>query len=259
MKKIVAIMGSMHKKGAGTKTLELFKSQFDQDEYVFDTIYLSDNEVQPCIGCTVCFKTSECFKKDSVPAIIEKMKEADGLVFVTPVYTMNISGLLKTFIDRISFMLHKPALYEKHSFILITSDLGGFKFVSIYMNYIMNGFSIHNVGYLGVLAKRIAGDETYKKTLLPQFAKSAARFEKAINLGNRYKPSFIQLIRFNLWKTKAMLSKDFYPGDYQYWVDKEWLTKDYYYPVKINFFHKAVLKVITKIIRRKIAGTFPVK
>ncbi len=255
MKKILIISGSQQKKGAGAKSIEMFMSKFDSMEYSFETLFLSDYKIASCRGCTVCFKKEECIIRDDVSSIVEKMKLSDGIIFVTPVYAMNISGLLKTFIDRISYMLHKPALYEKHSYIIITTDVGGFKPISFYMRYMMNAFGIYNTGYLGVIAKHIKKNENYQNQISDAMTVEAEKFKNYLSRGKNYKPKFTQILRFNLWKTSAIMKKDYYPGDYQYWEEKRWLDKEYYYPVKMNLVQKILLKVIQKRIRRKIERT----
>ncbi|MCP4130445.1 MAG: flavodoxin family protein [bacterium] len=252
MKKILVISGSQQKKGAGAKTIEMFKSKFDSMEYSFETVFLSDYEIASCRGCTVCFKKEECILRDDVSSIVEKMKSSDGIIFVTPIYAMNISGILKTFIDRISYMLHKPALYEKHSYIIITTDVGGFRPISFYMRYMMNAFGIYNTGYLGVIAKHIKKDENYRNKISGIMTPEAKKFKDFLSRGKNYKPKFTQVLRFNLWKISAIMKKEYYPGDYQYWEEKRWLDKEYYYPVKINSVQKILLKIIRKKIRRKL-------
>ncbi len=255
MKKTLVIFGSQNKKGAGAKTVEMFKSKFDSTEYSFETVFLSDYEINSCQGCTACFKKKECIIKDDVISIVEKMKSSDGIIFVTPVYAVNISGLLKTFIDRISYMLHKPALYEKHSYIIITADVGGFKPVSLYMKYLMNAFGIFNTGCTGVIAKYIKKDENYQNQISDAMTVEAEKFKNLLNRGKNYKPKFTQILRFSLWKTSAIMKKKLYLGDYQYWEEKGWLDKDYYYPIKINAIQKIILKIIQKKIRKKIEKT----
>ncbi len=252
MKKILVIAGSQKKKGAGAKAVEVFKSKFDSDQYSFETVFLSDYEINSCKGCTICFKKTECIIKDGVATIIEKMKFADAIIFVTPIYSMNIPGLLKTFIDRISYMHHKPALYEKHSFIIVTTDIGGVKPISFYMKYMMNAFCIYNTGHIGIIAKKILKDDEYNSQISNKMTIEAIRLKKLLSRGTNYKPKFTQIIRFNLWKNSAVLKKNLYPGDYDYWKEKGWLDKDYFYPIKMNLFQKLILKIIIKKIRNKI-------
>ncbi len=73
-----------------------------------------------------------------------------------------------------------------------------------------------------------------------------------LNRGKNYKPKFTQIIRFHLWKTSAVLKKDHSLGDYKYWEEMNWLSKEYYYPIKINLVQKILLRIILIIIRKKI-------
>jgi len=255
MKKILIISASQQKKGAGAKAIEMFVTKFDINKYSMEVITLSDYKIDYCKGCTACFKTKECILKDDVKSIIEKMKSSDGIIFVTPIYAMNISGLFKTFIDRTSYMLHKPALFEKHSYIIMTSDLGGFKAISMYLRYMMNAFGINNTGYFGVMSKKIKNNEDYQKKLSATMDAAATKFKDALSTGKNYNPKFTQVLRFNLWKNKAIISKDFYPGDYKHWEENDWLDKEYYYPIKMNIAKRLFLKIILRKIKKKILNS----
>lgn len=60
--------------------------------------------IQPCRGCSQCAKTRRCFIQDDHPALLDKMEQADIVVFGTPAYWSNVSSEAKKFFDRsISF------------------------------------------------------------------------------------------------------------------------------------------------------------
>ncbi|WP_269850614.1 flavodoxin family protein [Methanosarcina horonobensis] len=83
----------------------------------FEYLMLKDADLSQCHGCFVCFTTGEnhCPCKDDAPAIEQKMHSADGVIFATPVYGMNVSALMKTFIDRFSYIFHRPRFFDKKS------------------------------------------------------------------------------------------------------------------------------------------------
>lgn len=78
--------------------------------------------------------------------IVEKMKAADGIDFVAPIYGMNISGQLKTFIDRIAFLYHKPELIAKPVITLLSTDFAGVKPMAFYMEYMLSAMGMRTVG-----------------------------------------------------------------------------------------------------------------
>jgi multimeric flavodoxin WrbA len=65
-----------------------------------EIISLIDKQINFCHGCLACQKTHRCVIKDDMLSINEKIKKADILVFATPIYYYEMSGLLKTVLDR---------------------------------------------------------------------------------------------------------------------------------------------------------------
>jgi Multimeric flavodoxin WrbA len=53
-----------------------------------------------CLGCFACQKTGKCVIKDDMNEIVPKMEHADVLVFATPIYYYEMSGQMKTLLDR---------------------------------------------------------------------------------------------------------------------------------------------------------------
>ncbi len=61
---------------------------------------LKDKDIKFCKGCLACQKLGHCVIDDDANAITEKMKNADVIVWATPVYYYEMSGQMKTLIDR---------------------------------------------------------------------------------------------------------------------------------------------------------------
>ena len=67
-----------------------------------ETIYLREHKIRPCQGCWTCWvKTpGKCAQKDDMPPMLEKIKEADVLVYATPLYNYNMTAYLKILVER---------------------------------------------------------------------------------------------------------------------------------------------------------------
>ena len=74
-------------------------------------VSLKDKDIRFCKGCLACQKTMECVIKDDVAEIMEKVKNADTLVFATPIYYYELCGQLKTLLDRLN-----PLYPQEYSF-----------------------------------------------------------------------------------------------------------------------------------------------
>lgn len=69
-------------------------------------IFLSEKEIKHCKGCHVCWSKGpcQCVTNDDMLGVISQMGGANIIVFATPVYFGNISGMLKVFMDRMTMI-----------------------------------------------------------------------------------------------------------------------------------------------------------
>ncbi|MGO9122108.1 MAG: flavodoxin family protein [Desulfomonilaceae bacterium] len=67
-----------------------------------EVVHLGHLKIKPCLGCFLCWvKTpGKCVQRDDMADVFERFVQADLLVFGTPLYHFNVSGLMKNFIDR---------------------------------------------------------------------------------------------------------------------------------------------------------------
>ena len=65
-----------------------------------DYISLKGKDIKYCIGCLSCQNTKKCVLNDDVAPIMEKVKNAETIVFATPIYYYEMAGQLKTLLDR---------------------------------------------------------------------------------------------------------------------------------------------------------------
>jgi len=67
-----------------------------------DVIHIGNLNIQPCSACDACRNEpgTGCIKPDEMQPLYPKIREADGIVFATPIYWFNMSAQMKAFIDR---------------------------------------------------------------------------------------------------------------------------------------------------------------
>lgn len=68
-----------------------------------ENVFLARKEIKPCRGCFGCWlKTpGECVIKDDMAELLKKFAGSDIVVFATPLYVDNVTGIMKNFIDRL--------------------------------------------------------------------------------------------------------------------------------------------------------------
>jgi len=108
MKSIIAINGSPRK---NANTAELLKSVLEGAASVgaeTETINLYDLNFKGCVSCFSCKlkggkSYGKCAYKDDLTPILEKIEKADALVFGSPIYFGNITGEMRSFMERLLF------------------------------------------------------------------------------------------------------------------------------------------------------------
>ena len=92
--------------GAGGNTEILVRAFLEgavQAGDTVETIYLKEKKIEHCVGCLSCwFKTpGTCIYKDDMAELLEMIRRAEILIFASPLYFFNFTGLMKDFIDRL--------------------------------------------------------------------------------------------------------------------------------------------------------------
>lgn len=113
MSKVLIITTSLRAKSNSDILAERLIAGAKDAGYEVEQISLKGKEIQFCIGCLACQKTQKCVLKDDAVEIAEKVKNADTLVFVTPIYYYNICGQMKTLLDRMNPLYSSDYKFRK--------------------------------------------------------------------------------------------------------------------------------------------------
>lgn len=120
MKNIVILNGAGKKNGRTAALIKAFTDAASSNE--IKEFYLQTMNIHGCIDCQGCKGKDTCVQRDDMDQIYPAIREADVIVFASPVYWWDITGTLKTAIDRLyamgSYFLTKP---KKETVLLMTS------------------------------------------------------------------------------------------------------------------------------------------
>ncbi len=99
-KKVLILSASPRVRGNSDILCNQFMLGAQELGHNVEKIYLQKEKLNYCTACGSCMKTRTCVQKDNGNLILEKMVNADVIVFSTPVYFYTMCGQLKTLIDR---------------------------------------------------------------------------------------------------------------------------------------------------------------
>ncbi len=127
MKKVIVISTSLRPGSNSHALAEQFAKGAEAAGHQVELISLRGKEIKFCIGCLSCQKTGACVIKDDVPAIMESVLNADVVCWATPIYYYEMSGQMKTLIDRMNAMYPKD--YKFRDIYLLTTAAENEEFV----------------------------------------------------------------------------------------------------------------------------------
>ena len=119
MKKVVVLSTSLRPGSNSHALAEQFAAGAQAAGHAVEVISLRGKEIKFCIGCLSCQKTGACIFKDDVPAIMDSVLNADVVCWATPIYYYEMSGQMKTLIDRMNAMYPKD--YRFRDIYLLTT------------------------------------------------------------------------------------------------------------------------------------------
>lgn len=99
-KKILELCTSPRVGGNSEVLADEFIKGASEAGHEIEKICLHDKKIEFCRGCLSCQKTGKCIIHDDVEAMIGKLRRADAVVFATPIYFYEMSGQMKTLLDR---------------------------------------------------------------------------------------------------------------------------------------------------------------
>lgn len=156
---IIGILGSP--KGMNSLTLKLLDSALTGAENAgaeVEFIAVARKNIRACKACGVCYATGKRSQKDDFQAVYEKVIEADGIVFASPVYFNHISAQLKLFIDRTGDARHCMLFLGKYAMSVATANSSGIDDTIRYMNYYLTGNGAYVIGGVGVSTPNEPGE-----------------------------------------------------------------------------------------------------
>ena len=99
--RILAVNGSERPDGNNAAILRYAEKELAGRGACLDVVCLRDLRMSPCGPCGDCnFRTTPCTVDDDVAAVVDRMAEADGIIYATPVHGFGSAPLMPAFIER---------------------------------------------------------------------------------------------------------------------------------------------------------------
>lgn len=118
-KKVLVISTSLRKNSNSDILADEFIRGAAERGHQVEKVELHDKTIGFCKGCLVCQSTKRCVIHDDADNIAQKMLTTDVVVFATPIYYYEMSGQMKTLLDRCNPLY--PSDYAFRDIYLLTA------------------------------------------------------------------------------------------------------------------------------------------
>jgi len=115
MKKVLLVNGSPHENGCVFTGLTEIAETLRQYNIETEIFHIGVQPVRGCIACGKCAELGQCaFDDDVCNELLNRMRQADGIIVGSPVYYAGPNGALCALLDRVFYsgsasLAHKPA------------------------------------------------------------------------------------------------------------------------------------------------------
>jgi hypothetical protein len=113
MKKVIVISTSLRRGSNSDMLADKFMEGAKAAGNDVEKISLVGKDIQFCKGCFGCQKLGRCVINDDVNDIMAKVLKADVVCWATPIYYYEMSGQMKTLIDRMNAMYEQDYQFRE--------------------------------------------------------------------------------------------------------------------------------------------------
>ncbi|NMB55618.1 MAG: flavodoxin family protein [Leptolinea sp.] len=254
--KILVVLGSPRKGESYWGATRLEKQLKTHPNVDVEYLWLRDLNLKDCLGCHACIFNGEshCPLKDDTPLLQQKMLEADGVIFTSPVYALQISALLKKPFDHFAYLWHRPRFFGKYAMALASGG-GQFKETLDYIKLNVTNWGFTFVAGIGIAHHEALQPGRQAKQEL-DLQKTAEKFYAAVKSQKHPSPGLYELIRFRVWRINAKYLKESNPTDNAYWNEKGWFDAAYYVERPISFLKIIAADVMERVIHRFMQSVY---
>jgi multimeric flavodoxin WrbA len=233
--KVTAFIGSARKKHTYTASEKLCRNLQLLGGTEYELVQLSDYNLKTCKGCKLCTDKGEefCPLNDDRDRLIEKIRNSDGIIFASPNYSFNVSGMMKVFLDRFNPFFHRPEFFGKAFTSLVAQGVYGGDKINKYFSFVGNGLGFNVVGGTCIKTLEPMSEKQQNKNdiIIERLSK---KFYSTLIKKEFPAPSFLKLMIFRMGRTSIKLILDDNWRDYSFYKNNGWFDSSYFYPIQLN-------------------------
>lgn len=251
VKRVTAFIGTARKKSTYGAVREFLDRLEALGGVECEIVALTDYRIETCRGCRLCLDKGEefCPLKDDRDVLIEKMMASDGVVFASPNYSFQVSAIMKTFLDRLGFLFHRPRLHSRTFTSIVAQGIYGGRKIVKYLSFVGGALGFDVVkGNCFTAFDPMTEKERQKRD--KALAKQSKGFHEQLSKPGNRVPTLFELMIFRMGRTSIRITLDESLRDYTYYSEHGWFESDYWYPTRLGVLKRSAGSLFDSISAR---------
>lgn len=222
MSKIVAILGSpkdIRSSTTGKMIQEFVEALKKSNSSIQSEIISLGGEILPCKACMTCQKRGKCIIEDGMTSLKESMRNADLLIFASPVHFNHVSSLFQNFIERSLIDLHTFEYVGKPLVNIVTTNGSGEEEAEKYLDKIGILFGAVKIGSIKVIQ-----NDRFDSKSFEALVRNAGEILQG---RKKLKPTLMNKLYFMSMKKVIKDNPKYFEYESKVWVERGWFDMDY--------------------------------
>jgi hypothetical protein len=200
------------------------------------------------------FGEDRCPNKDGIREIHAIIQDYDVVIITTPIYALQVTALVKIFLERSAYIMHRPCYFGKWFMSISTQAIFGDKDVAKYLTSVMHSWGFNIIPSLRLtiaLGNQTAAQKNKTHKIINANVKRFRAIEKKSRFPvPKWKDFMMFRVRRSVMNSRSFL--DIFPRDVEYFRENNWFKAPYYYDIHINPFMKVIGRLFDVLGRKMI-------
>ncbi len=244
--KVLAVIGSPRARGNTYRLVRMIEQRLrHQADVEFEYLQLGEADLRPCRGCALCLERGEeyCPLDDDRAEIEQRLLSADGVILACPVYAMDMPSVMRVFMERLAYSMHRPRFFDQKTLLVATTGVAGIR-ETLGRLAEMSYTGMQIIGRVGAATPSGPATDRECRAIATAADRGAAMLRKALLSEGYPPPTLMRLFIFRMQQLAFSLTAQEWPADHAYYDGRGWFDP------KCRFYVDAPISPLKALIAR---------
>jgi len=172
------------------------------------------------------------------------------VILASPVYSANVPWLMKNFIDRFSYTMHRPTYVNQKLMLLITGGETGLKQALKSLTVTLGGSDL--VSKLAVKTPPYRFRPKHEESIARDVDRASRKFYGSLKDGQPLPATFLNVVWFQAFKAISAMAREYNTADYEFYKSRS----TFFYETAVSPLKTFAAKLMLRLMARGLQKRF---